>query len=933
MMRNFLLALFAVIISAALIFPQAVTITTDRSPNHDKYQPGDGTRSMWDLELTFNLNTATGAAGNAGAEFDGTYFYCTRWASNLIFKFDMTGNMIESFSIPGVTGLRDLAFDGTYMYGGAAANTIYQMDFVSKTLVGTISSPVAVRYIAYDEDNDAFWCGTWADNPTLVSRTGQNLGSFSTGLSSQYGAAYDNISAGGPYLWIFDQGGGACPGSLMIYQFEIATGTPTGVSHDACADLTDGIAGGLFSTIDFVAGIFSIGGVMQSNSGLDDTYFVYEIGPAVIVGPGVATDPFPANGATDVDINQDISWTNPAGATSIEVFFGTSGNMNSVYSGAPISTFDPGTLSYYTAYSWKINETDGTGTTSGPTWSFVTMQDPNLVTIYMDDFESGLGNYTVNTTGGCPWQIFTDPSITGRYTLPATAGGGILAADADHCGSSGGGSSGSVTLNSPIDATNYPNVAVEWDNDWYPISSSDFAYLDVSVDGGATWMNVVTFGVTGVRNTHEYHDISSMVGGQSFIFRLVSVQPGWDWWWALDNLQFTGWGAGNNYVFQDNFDSYVAGQQLACQNPADWTTWNLNPCDAVTDAYISSNFAHSAPNSFVVVLNNDEVHPIANFTSGMYEVGFYNYIPTGKTGYFNTLALFDGNNSQWGLEVYFNAGGAGSINAGGVGSATFTYLFDTWVLNQVVVDLDNDLAQYWYNGSMVYEWQWTLGSNGTPISLQLGGNDFYGAAATDEMYVDDYYINNIIPVEFTSFQANTKDGTVVLNWTTATETNNSGFEVQRSNGQEYMTLGFVNGNGTSTQPHSYSYVDNTVTPGTYSYRLRQVDFDGSSAYSNVVEVIVEMPSIYSLAQNYPNPFNPSTQINFSLAADSKVTLKIFDILGQEVTTLINGNLLAGSHFAVFNASSLTSGVYLYKLEAKGADGSSFTSVKKMILTK
>ncbi len=648
-------------------------------------------------------------------------------------------------------------------------------------------------------------------------------------------------------------------------------------------------------------------------------------------GPGPATDPMPADGATDVDINQDISWTNPGGETSVEVFWGTDpGSLTSVYSGAPISSFDPGTLDYLTDYYWKIAETDGAGTTNGPTWHFTTMQDPSIVTLYLDDFESGTGNWTITTANGCPWDVI--PISSRPYTLPATAQGNAFASDADLCGSSGGGSSSTAILNNPIDATGYSGVAVEWDNDWQAINSADFAYVDVSVDGGATWMNVVTFDVNDVRNTHEFYNISSMVANQSFMLRLVSVQPAWDWWWAIDNLQVTGWGASGTYFFSDNFDSYTAGDQLACQNPADWTTWNLTPCDAVTDAYISSNFSHSAPNSFVVVADNDEVHYWGPETSGLWEVGFYNYIPTGKTGYFNTLSQFVAA-QEWGLEVYFNPSGAAAINAGGNNAATFTYSYDTWVFNQVIVDLDNDLAQYWYNGTMIYQWQWTLGASGTPIALSIAANDFYGNAATDEMYVDDYYVNFVVPVEFTTFNADVNNGTVVLNWSTATETNNQGFEVQRNSGNGFEALAFIQGNGTSTQSHSYSFTDNTVRDGKYSYRLKQVDFDGTSSYSNTVDVDIAMPKVYSLSQNYPNPFNPSTQINFSLAADSKVTLKIFDILGQEVATLLNGNLVAGAHTANFDASRLTSGVYLYRIDAAGVDGSKFTSVKKMILTK
>ncbi len=151
-------------------------------------------------------------------------------------------------------------------------------------------------------------------------------------------------------------------------------------------------------------------------------------------------------------------------------------------------------------------------------------------------------------------------------------------------------------------------------------------------------------------------------------------------------------------IFSDNFDSYTAGQQLACQNPTDWTTWSQDPCNATEDANVSSTWAHSGANSFVVVQNNDEVHYWGPETAGKWEIDFYNYIPTGKTGYFNTLGQFIAA-QEWGLEVYFNAGGAGSLNAGGNAAATFTYSFDTWVLNTVIVDLDNDMAEYWYNGS------------------------------------------------------------------------------------------------------------------------------------------------------------------------------------------------------------------------------------------
>lgn len=210
----------------------------------------------------------------------------------------------------------------------------------------------------------------------------------------------------------------------------------------------------------------------------------------------------------------------------------------------------------------------------------------------------------------------------------------------------------------------------------------------------------------------------------------------------------------------------------------------------------------------------------------------------------------------------------------------------------------------------------------------------YNALDQWRLYLDSVYVeNSIVPVELTSFVANVSGNTVKLVWKTATETNNQGFEVQRSNGGDFKFVTFIDGKGTTTETQTYSYVDNGLHAGKYFYRLKQIDFDGKSEFSSVVEVEILSPKEFSLAQNYPNPFNPSTAISFSLATDSKVTLKVFNILGQEVSTLINGNYSAGNHKVNFDGSNLNSGVYMYRLDATGIDGKTFTSVKKMILNK
>jgi hypothetical protein len=383
-------------------------------------------------------------------------------------------------------------------------------------------------------------------------------------------------------------------------------------------------------------------------------------------------------------------------------------------------------------------------------------------------------------------------------------------------------------------------------------------------------------------------------------------------------------------VFSDNFDSYLAGEQLACQNPTDWTTWSNLPCDPVEDGYVSSTYAHSGSNSFVIVLNNDQVHSFGPYTTGKWEINFQMYIPTGASGYFNTLSIFAGAASEWGMQAFFNVGGSGTLDAGAQTAATFTFQNDHWILVQVIVDLDNDQAQFWMSGSMIYQWQWTLGALGQGGSLQLNANDFFGYVATDGTYYDDYQlIDWTIPVELTSFTASVNEGNVTLNWSTATETNNHLFEIERRAEQgEYFAVGYVNGAGTTTEPQNYSYVDKNVQTGKYYYRLKQVDFNGSFVYSDEVEVDVTAPLSFNLEQNYPNPFNPSTNIKYSVPESGNVKLAVYNTVGEEVAVLVNGNIESGIHEVSFNASNLPSGVYLYKLQSANS-----IQTKKMMLLK
>lgn len=193
----------------------------------------------------------------------------------------------------------------------------------------------------------------------------------------------------------------------------------------------------------------------------------------------------------------------------------------------------------------------------------------------------------------------------------------------------------------------------------------------------------------------------------------------------------------------------------------------------------------------------------------------------------------------------------------------------------------------------------------------------------------------VVPVELTSFTGAYVGNNVELKWSTATELNNRGFEIQRSaNGSQFATVAFVEGYGTTTETKNYSYTDKNIEARVnYAYRLKQIDFDGTSDFSSVVNVGFTLPMDFVLEQNYPNPFNPSTVIAYSVPVKSDVTLEVYNLIGQKIMTLVQGQVEAGKHSSQLNASSMSSGMYFFKLTAVGENGTQFTSSKKMTLLK
>jgi hypothetical protein len=193
-------------------------------------------------------------------------------------------------------------------------------------------------------------------------------------------------------------------------------------------------------------------------------------------------------------------------------------------------------------------------------------------------------------------------------------------------------------------------------------------------------------------------------------------------------------------------------------------------------------------------------------------------------------------------------------------------------------------------------------------------------------------IQSAMPVELISFTSSVEKNTVKLKWVTGKEINNSGFSVERTasgNPESWTEIGFVKGKGTSNYAITYEYTDKNLIQGKYKYRLKQTDYNGNFEYYSLVgEAVVGVPAKYELAQNYPNPFNPSTSISYALPKDGFVNLKMYDVLGREIKTLVNEFKKANIYTVDFNASDLSTGIYYYKIDVDG-----YSDVKKMMYIK
>jgi len=415
-----------------------------------------------------------------------------------------------------------------------------------------------------------------------------------------------------------------------------------------------------------------------------------------------------------------------------------------------------------------------------------------------------------------------------------------------------------------------------------------------------------------------------IVGSNSILLKTTNAGLSWQLDSIPDCEDLT------SVFFLNNNVGWVAGYYNKILKSVDggetWIPQQINIGETITInslSIIDENMGYACgiytyyypPKGFILKTTNGgiEWNSIKTENSVFNSIFFHNSLNGWVVGG-KTLHTTDGGNN-WitigvggGNDIFFSNSINGIIVANDALGSDIKVTIDggeTWSLQPRVTN------HYLYSAYTGLNDIWATGTNGTILYTPNGG----------------------LPVELVTFIADVTDNNVLINWTTATETNNQGFEVQRKSVVgDFVTIGFVEGQGTTTEQHNYSFIDKSLSEGKYSYRLKQIDYDGGFEYSKTIEVAIHNPLKFSLSQNYPNPFNPSTKISWQSPVGGWQTLKVYDVLGNLVTTLIDEYKPAGNYEVEFKSTvgslQLANGIYFYQLKA-----GSFVDTKKMILLK
>lgn len=455
-------------------------------------------------------------------------------------------------------------------------------------------------------------------------------------------------------------------------------------------------------------------------------------------------------------------------------------------------------------------------------------------------------------------------------------------------------------------------------------TTAGFGDVLKTTDGGSTWIKMP--GSTNYRLYSIYmNDVNNGFVGSRGPDGIFKTTDGGNTFTQLTPGAATSTGIWYDIEFANATTGFAGGSSGVLVKTADGgTTWSaLAPGFGTSVIYdmtmTDANTLYICGSSGKVSKSTDQgatfTPQTTGTTSALYAIQFVN----SNLGYF--------------------CGSSGRVHKTTDGGATWTQLTTTGITATLyAVEFLNESIG-WIAGSGGKAYFTTDGGNvWSPIKSVLGSTiTIYDIAAKDGFLwmtgtdgtIIRGYADPLIPVELESFAASVNETEVTLNWITATETNNRGFELERkSSNSNFELVAFIAGKGNASEKNYYSFNDNLSLGGKYWYRLKQIDLDGSFTYSNEVSVDINQPVEYSLQQNYPNPFNPVTTINYSLPMEGLVRITIYNSLGEKVAQLVNEIKIAGHHSVQFDASKHSSGLYFYKLES-----AEFSSVKKMTILK
>ncbi|MCF6270016.1 MAG: T9SS type A sorting domain-containing protein [Melioribacteraceae bacterium] len=621
--------------------------------------------------------------------------------------------------------------------------------------------------------------------------------------------------------------------------------------------------------------------------------------------PGAATPFAPIDEQTEVLTNTDLHWNAAAEVpTGYKLYFGTDEAASNIVNGAVlgnVTTFDPGILLPNETYYWKIVPFNANGNATGTEiWNFSTVSQGY---IYQNDFNSDNGSPTVSS-GEWDWetptlgpsQAFSPPKcwgvdIDGKYENSTTSSL-TFAVDLS-----------SISASSPL--------RLKW-IEWIDNVGGDYAYVRISSTEHSTAKTIYSYdGRTGGDYEKNWHkivkDISLYAGDNNvtitfeFVPDASFVASGW----YIDNLGIYYYSDGTPAAWDQPTPGGTGAQTITSTTAAVVYFSNVTTAGEMDfkryDSQPSSDANPEIKGSSATSNDNSDI------TVDIISDKFWTILP-GETE-------FDGS-----YDLTLPTAGIDGISD---------------INKLVIIKRENELSPWAPHNTTVVE------TNKLKVTGLTTMSDFAIGANSSE---------NPLPVELETFNATLLDDEKVqLNWQTVTEVDNYGFEIQRQTKNEkretaddnlnWDVIAFAEGHGNSNSPKEYSFTDKPMGGGRFNYRLKQIDTDGTFTYSEIVEIEIGLPTKFELFQNYPNPFNPTATIKYSIPRGKEyysqqnryaqqTSLKVFDVLGREIATLVNKEQRAGNYEVRFDASGLSSGIYFYKLTSGG-----YNKTMKMLLLK